>query len=376
MESTAPARLGSGRRPRPPKLLPEWDADPARVEEYLVLLLSDSNLPTGGFVASSGLESFIQHGYLSASSSPEQGLVEFVKSSLDNYAHANGPIVARAFAAVDRYRHSPALSFLARLAAADKPTTDDERDDLRDALDELYDVDRLCDEMILNAVARRASIAQGHALLSLYSRALAPAPDRRNGHEIARLVERVREEVKQDAATGAAGQWKGHQSTSFGIVMSAVGLSLDRALHLFLFLHARSILSSAVRLNVIGPYSAHRLLLWDVRDLVERVTAATTRAARSAPGDDDECKRDDGDDETDFDDEEYDDDVKMKPTTKKKTTTTTRKEEDWWDDDEKWAFLNERNSTRGMGSDPVTTWPLGEIIASRHDQLFTKVFNS
>lgn len=25
---------------------------------------------------------------------------------------------------------------------------------------------------------------------------------------------------------------------------------------------------------------------------------------------------------------------------------------------------------------PTNTWPLGEIIASRHDQLFSKIFNS
>ena len=33
-------------------------------ESYLVQLLSDSNLPTGGFIASGGLESYHAHGFL------------------------------------------------------------------------------------------------------------------------------------------------------------------------------------------------------------------------------------------------------------------------------------------------------------------------
>lgn len=64
---------------------------------------------------------------------------------------------------------------------------------------------------------------------------------------------------------------------------------------------------------------------------------------------------------------------------------------DWWDDDPFWHPLWEDDPLcvaeaekgaigsgvgRGKGAVPVTTWPLGEIIASRHDQLFTKVFNS
>lgn len=53
----------------------------------------------------------------------------------------------------------------------------------------------------------------------------------------------------------------------------------------------------------------------------------------------------------------------------------TAVEGDWWDNDHEWAFLGENVPGR-RGKEPVTTWPLGEIVASRHDQLFTKVFNS
>ncbi|GAA5969474.1 hypothetical protein JCM3765_006898 [Sporobolomyces pararoseus] len=127
--------------------------------------------------------------------------------------------------------------------------------------------------------------------------------------------------------------------------MAAGGLSLNRSLHLFLFLHARSILSSAVRLNVIGPYSAHRLLLWDIKQLVEGATTELiTRSSIVERRNEEEVGMD------------------------------LEHDRGWWDNDEEWAFIREEEN---LGrSDPVSTWPLGEIVASRHDQLFTKVFNS
>ena len=192
-------------------------------EEYLLLLLSDSNLPTGGFVASSGLESFIQHGYLPTSSSlastshgaavdgstdREKGLVEFVKKSLNNYSKLNSEIVIRSHRFVQTYR---------LLGSRGKGK---ERETV---LEELLVVDRLCEDMILNQVSKRASIAQGNALLSLYSRALAPTTIDKGG--VGELVETVRREIRK----GERGGWKGHQSTSFGIVMAAVGLSLSES---------------------------------------------------------------------------------------------------------------------------------------------------
>ncbi|GAA5986516.1 hypothetical protein JCM5350_001355 [Sporobolomyces pararoseus] len=327
--TSSPLPSSSNSLPQPATAAAEF------TEEYLLLLLSDSNLPTGGFVASSGLESFIQHGYLPTSSSStnhgaaidgstekEKGLVEFVKKSLDNYSRLNSEIVIRSHQLVRTYR----------LRGRGKGK---EREVV---LEELLKVDRLCEDMILNQVSKRASIAQGNALLSLYSRALAPTTI--DEGDVVELVEIVRREVRK----GERGGWKGHQSTSFGIVMAAVGLSLNRSLHLFLFLHARSILSSAVRLNVIGPYSAHRLLLWDIKQLVEEATSELT--SRSS-----------------IIDRQEEEEVGME----------LENDRDWWDNDEEWAFLKEKEVGR---SAPVSTWPLGEIIASRHDQLFTKVFNS
>jgi urease accessory protein len=101
-----------------------------------------------------------------------------------------------------------------------------------------------------------------------------------------------------------------------------VSLATAAAQHLFLFLHARSLLSSAIRLNTLGPYVSHRLLLHDVRPLVDEALS-TCRAMA-------------------LEDEA----------------------------DERWGAKEEQEEG------PATTWPLGEILVARHDALHSKIFNS
>ncbi|THH29668.1 hypothetical protein EUX98_g4524 [Antrodiella citrinella] len=140
-------------------------------EAYILLLLSDSNLPTGSFVASSGLESYATHGFLSdfggaqdTKSMPNGTvpIVEFVRSSLLTYSRTALPFVTDAHGIVQRH-------IAQRPWLADITPEDNLRDVLRDvtAVDELYDV------MTLNHVTRRASRSQGVALLTLFSKGFA-----------------------------------------------------------------------------------------------------------------------------------------------------------------------------------------------------------
>lgn len=112
-----------------------------------------------------------------------------------------------------------------------------------------------------------------------------------------------------------------HLGTSFVWVLSRVFylpyIRPDDSQQLSLFLQARSVLSAAVRLNIVGPYAAQKVLLHDVRQLVE----VAFEAHKLANVDDDE-----GDDVDDI--------------------------------------------------GPATTWPLIELLSSRHDMLHTRIFNS
>ncbi|GAA5905355.1 hypothetical protein JCM8208_003828 [Rhodotorula glutinis] len=352
------------------------------LEQYLLLLLSDSNLPTGGFVASSGLESWIQHGNLALTTpdpapppssaspapshphlpttsrtrpQPEAALLAFVAHSLHSYARLNVPLLRSAHAAVASLLSSSPSSpppGAPRVDDAASPTTTA----IDTALERVLAADALCECMTLNHVARRASTAQGVALLTLYERALAPelplpgAVDGGGGPAaVGEVVVRYRAAIRAGQGGGKAVEGgNGHMSVAFAVMTAAVGLGLDASIDLFLFLHARSLLSSAVRLNNVGPYVAHRLLLWDVKAVVDGAVAATSFAA---------------------------------PTPSPSPSAPARPSPpaaaaDWWDDDPAWTAAWGDDDGTGVQGGPVTSWPLGEIIASRHDQLFTRVFNS
>ncbi|POY76066.1 hypothetical protein BMF94_0789 [Rhodotorula taiwanensis] len=333
------------------------------LEDYLLLVLSDSNLPTGGFVASSGLESWLQHGYAStvadsaagATATPDptapssakaalnkDGPVNaFISQSLDSYARLNAPLLRRAHAAAAEVRSRRQTS----LAAAGT-TADGDNGASEAALSSLLATDALCETMTLNHVARRASVAQGVALLTLYERAFSPTPgslEASRDAAVVALVAQYRLAIKL-AREGA----NGHMSVAFGVLTAAIGISVDSALHLFLFLHARSLLSSAVRMNSIGPYLAHRVLVNDTRSMIASAlarvavepAAGTVDASTARPGSEEEACQ------------------------------------DWWESDPEWCDIWQSDARHTRHGVPATTWPLGEVVASRHDQLFSKVFNS
>lgn len=106
-------------------------------------------------------------------------------------------------------------------------------------------------------------------------------------------------------------------------------------MHLHLFLHARSLLSSAVRLNIIGPYASSQLLLHPMRNLIEKIISNFHSASLNNQG----GERNDG------------------------SKTGLSGKEGIWD----WAEDD---------TPPSTTWPLGEILTARHDLQHSRIFNS
>ncbi|KZP31861.1 urease accessory protein UreF [Athelia psychrophila] len=258
-------------------------------ENYILLLLSDSNLPTGSFVASSGLESHVKHGFGSSPTST----IDFVEASLATYAHSALPFASDAHLVVESFAKD----------AGDQET-----------LEQLQKIDDLYESMTLNHVARRASRAQGVALLTLYSKGFAPpslngaTPDP-HGSRLLALANELKMRVRRNETPG-------HLPVCWGVLTAALGLSLERSQYLHLFLHARSLLSAAVRLNVVGPYGAQQILLHSVRPLVTREHERCKDLRSSI---------------VDTDDEE---------------------------------------------NGPAGTWPLGEILAARHDLQHSRIFNS
>ncbi|KAI8343939.1 hypothetical protein BC941DRAFT_491747 [Chlamydoabsidia padenii] len=198
---------------------------------WLLYILTDSALPTGGFVASSGLEATFQAGLLTRDTLPA-----FVQSSAHSYSSQTLCFVKAGYNVPDQEDPMAAL---------------DECDDTCEAV------------MVANTVARRASLAQGVAMLTLYLKCFI---DSRPDKDI-QLVKKWKLRIR-------AGTTFGHFPVCFGLICRLLEVDLENTLHLWLYLFTRTLYSSAVRLNLVGPYEAQKLL-FESRASVEVVIQQT-----------------------------------------------------------------------------------------------------
>jgi len=170
---------------------------------WMLLQLSDSALPTGGFVHSAGLESAFQQGEVQTAAD----LRRFIRDALWLAGHSSLPLAS---------------------AAHDRPEA-------------LAGLDARADAFLSSEVANRASRLQGRAFLDACARIF---PE-----EIQGVRERVR-----------AARLRQHFAPVFGAALGALGLSLEQTQQLLLSLAARGVLQAAVRLGVAGTHEAQRLL--------------------------------------------------------------------------------------------------------------------
>jgi urease accessory protein len=175
--------------------------------DWLLWQLADSAFPSGGFAHSGGLEAAVQLGFVVDSTSLEL----FVDSALLQIS--NG--VAR-FA----------------LASWEKP-------------DDFALIDRECDLFLNNHISRRASRAQGQALLSSAAKAFGEAV--------------ADDSVSRWALMARQERLASHLAPVFGLVARSLGIPSAQALSLFLFIHLRGYISAAVRLGIVGPIQAQQI---------------------------------------------------------------------------------------------------------------------
>jgi urease accessory protein len=196
---------------------------------WLVLQLSDSAFPVGGFAHSSGLEAAMQCGWVRDAKSIESFCVDVV-------------------------RQAGAFSLPFVVAAH------------RDA-SRLVELDARCDVMLVNAVANRASRLQGRAHLDACARVF---------EANARIVA-VRERARIT---------KGHHTPAFGVTLAALDVAEGECVRLFLHAALRGVTSAAVRLGAVGPAEAQRLhtaLHPLLEDVASRSHGDVDRAAHISP---------------------------------------------------------------------------------------------
>lgn len=192
---------------------------------HALLLLADSALPLGSFAFSSGLESYLAHHKPSTPSASQLPAFDtFLRLSLSTLASTSLPYV---FAG---YRNPEQI----------------------ETLDNDFDASTPC------TVARRASIAQGRALLAVWDRSFQAQysnSDRRTGNDTA-----VKALTFFSAALRTSEHVNAHLAPLWGLMTSILHVPLQQAAYLFLFSHARTVVSAAVRASVMGPYQAQAVL--------------------------------------------------------------------------------------------------------------------
>lgn len=284
--SSSPTTTTSIPHPLSPPLSAPDNGPYTNPNQHFLLLLADSALPLGSFAFSSGLESSRAHARLfGAPTKPWSFETDFLPLSTAALASATLPHVLAA-------HRRPA-----RLAALD--------DDL--------DAATVC------AVARRASVAQGRALLSLWDRSFAPGLVGDSGgggggggeeDEVpaaAQVLKRFSALVR-GSTSSSAGQANvkitgstfndedddddekeerellarelptasGHLGPVFGAVSRALGLTASEAAHAYVLAHARAVASAAMRAGALGPFQAQRAL---AAPRVRRLVADVVRSA-------------------------------------------------------------------------------------------------
>ncbi|KAK0739867.1 hypothetical protein B0T21DRAFT_410183 [Apiosordaria backusii] len=212
---------------------PEEPLATPNLSHHFHLLLSDSALPLGSFAFSSGLESYLAHGHRSNPYHPHTSFSAFLPLSISSYASTTLPFVLVA-------HRTPTFASLVEL------------DDAQDA-------------SIICTVGRRASIAQGRALLGIWERSFSQSlppttaattgPTEKQQADLAAFARLVKKSGGKEIPDASA-----HLAPLFGTICSVVGLTLHQTAYIFLFGHVKALVSAAVRAGLFGPYQAQKIL--------------------------------------------------------------------------------------------------------------------
>ncbi|KAI5290891.1 hypothetical protein KEM54_000107 [Ascosphaera aggregata] len=184
--------------------------------------------------------------------------------------------------------------------------------------EDLLELDDDLDASTLCTVARRASLAQGLALLNVWERSFRPsfsasitaaetncasqvgvlqgsessesAGQKKDSKGFRRL--RAHDSLAAFSSTlknanhlpqQEGNRANGHLAPLWGVFSMAMGIDIDRSAYIFMFNHAKAVSSAAVRASVLGPYQAQAILA--SKNLQTLITERMTENWNTAPED-------------------------------------------------------------------------------------------
>lgn len=132
-------------------------------------------------------------------------------------------------------------------------------------------LDDTLDAAIICTVGRRASVAQGRALLSIWEKSIAASVDPASSLKPYADLLRSSSTSTFSSAGGSGREKDGdgerepppvsaHLAPLFGAVAALCGLSLRQTSYVFMLNHVKALVSAAVRAGLFGPYHAQRIL--------------------------------------------------------------------------------------------------------------------
>ena len=220
-------------RSEPPGAAPQRDSS-----LHNLLLLSDSALPLGAFAFSAGLESFLAHTSKHKSAQSLERFRHFLSLSIKSVAAFTLPYVHNAWI-------NP---------------------------EDLSQLDNDLEASTTCTVNKRASVAQGRALVTMWQRSLRKQLSitcSRHLQAHSALTQLSDALVSFGTSQGPqhVSDWvrepEAHFAPVFGVVAAAMNIPLQQTLYVYLFSHVKMISSAAVRASISGPYQAQALLASD-----------------------------------------------------------------------------------------------------------------